>query len=408
MGFAQWSVTNGITVGRNDDIFFVSDSVGYVAGGNRDQISRTTDGGNSWVDIFQTAEYVRSIEFFDASTGFAGTLDSGLYVTRDSGRTWLNIAGNISPRPEGICGLSIPNDSTIYGCGFFNEPAFIIKSTDRGLSWTYIDMSAYAKALVEVHFIDADTGFVAGRANPFSDGGVILKTTDGGITWTPVMKTMDAFDYVWKIQSPDGKHFFGGVSSVPATGQTSFVKSTDAGQTWSKFSVDTAWSDIQMIGFTDSLNGWTGGQLDLFETHDGGVSWNKNNSLIPSGGYYNRFLIKDDSTAFITGLRIYMYDKNNISTFVEETNVKEGEIHQLLVNPNPTNDVVHASLLLGTNTALSILLLNSEGKLLEKLYHGRLSKGRYEFESAVDYEPQILFLVVRTNEGILTQKVITQ
>lgn len=404
--YSQWSTSTGINQGRNDDIYFVSDSVGFVAGGNREIISKTTDGGNSWFDIFTTNEYLRSIEFIDPSTGFAGSLDSGLYVSRDSGTTWQNIASTITPRPRGICGLSIPNDSVVYGCGFFNEPAFIIKSIDRGNTWTYTDMSVYAKALVEIHFINKDTGFVAGKANPATDGGIILRTTDGGLNWTPLLFTNTNLDYVWKIQSPDGKNYFAAVSSPPNSTATSFLKSTDGGLNWTKSIVDTAWYDIQMIGFIDSLHGWTGGANQLFETFDGGNNWNKTATAIPNGSYFNRFIKKNDSTAFISGLKIYKYDKNSIPTGSTPFE-KENPIHSLRVFPNPTS-LVRMDVSIGNTTSGNVLLVNEQGEVVEELFHGTLFEGNHEFISDKKLSPQVLFVVMRTNEGLYTEKVIVK
>ena len=45
-------------------------------------------------------------------------------------------------------------DNTIYGCGAFFTPAYIIKSTDAGESWDYYDLSDQALALVEILFVD--------------------------------------------------------------------------------------------------------------------------------------------------------------------------------------------------------------------------------------------------------------
>ncbi len=402
---AQWTTSAGITTGRNDDIYFVNDSIGYVAGGNRKIISKTIDGGNNWTTNFVNGAYLRSIKFIDESTGFCGSLDSALFMTTDSGSTWTDISPTINPRPKGICGLSIPDDSTIYGCGIYNEPAFIIKSTDRGLTWTYIDMSVYAKALVDIHFVSRDTGFAVGRANPLSDGGVILRTTDGGLTWQSVFKTMRNLDYVWKIQSPDGNNYFGSVSSVPNSPNTSFLKSTNKGLNWTQSIVDTTWYDIQMIGFIDSLKGWTGGATTLFETNDGGQTWNSTASTIVGGNYYNRFIKKNDSSAFISGGKIYKYAANSLSTSLMKEVEERIEIHSIQIVPNPTSSL-RFIVALGNKTHATIQLINMNGSILETFHNGELLIGKHKFYSSKKYMPQSMFLIMRTNEGLFSEKVI--
>ena len=66
--------------------------------------------------------------------------------------TWNLVS--ISPNPAAICGLDCVGTSTVYGCGAYFGPAHVIKSTDSGDTWQFIDMSAYATALVDINFID--------------------------------------------------------------------------------------------------------------------------------------------------------------------------------------------------------------------------------------------------------------
>ena len=401
---AQWTQANGMNVGRKDDIFFLNDSIGYAVGGSSGEIGKTIDGGNNWTTIYNSGTYLRSIEFIDEATGFCGSLDSMFLMTTDSGNTWTDIAPTISPIPHGICGIAIPSDSTIYACGIFSSPAFIIKSTDAGSTWTYSDMSMYASALVEMHFINEDTGFVAGKSNPQTDGGIILRTTDGGITWQTLFKTFNNLDYVWKIQSPDGKNYFGSVSSVPPTVNTTFIHSSDSGLSWTTGIVDSVWYDMQMIGFIDSLHGWAAGRDAFFETLDGGLTWQYDSLAIPGGRAFNRFVKMSDSTAFASAGRIYKYNSNGMLTGSIEPQTDE-EIHFIKIIPNPTQQLKF-QIEIGNRTQAEIQLVNMKGELVENFYDGKLKEGVHSFVSKNNYKAQIMFLVMRTNEGLYTEKVI--
>src|SRR5690606_10181004 len=132
----------------------------------------------------------------------------------------------------GICGLSAPGQQVIYGCGAWFSPAYVIKSSDGGTTWTSIDLSQYATSLVDIHFIDEDHGFVSGQAAPLSDGGIVLYTADGGQIWEVKHKTYFPQDYIWKLQTPDGVHFFGAVESTPSSENVRMIKSADAGVSW--------------------------------------------------------------------------------------------------------------------------------------------------------------------------------
>lgn len=201
---SQWTTLPNPPVVRYDDVFFINDSVGWAAGGSNLRIYTTTDGGARWREQYNSRKYLRSITFATPDLGFRGSLDSSLYRTTDGGASWTDIAGSITPKPPGICGLSTPTADVIYGCGVWSSPAYVIKSTDGGNNWTNIDLSSFANALVDIHFSSPDTGWVAGMANPSTDGGIILYTTDGGSTWTVKHKTLTPHDSIWKLQTPDG------------------------------------------------------------------------------------------------------------------------------------------------------------------------------------------------------------
>lgn len=404
--FAQWSLTSGVLSGRNDDIQFLNDSIAYVAGGSQRYVYKSTNGGNSWFIIYSGSKYLRSVKFVDESLGFAGTLDSSFIMTTNGGSSWSDISRTISPRTPGVCGLSVPDDSTIYGVGIFNQPAFFVKSLDRGQSWNSVDMSSQVSALVDVNFISRDTGWVCGRANPQTDGGEILYTTDGGLNWVSVYKTQRNLDYVWKIQSPDGQNYFASVSSTPSANGTYFLKSSDRGLTWTEGLVDSTFTDIQMIGFIDSLHGFTGGATDIFETFDGGASWVNANNTVPAGAYYNRFVKVNDSVSFISGSRIYKYlDSSNVTGITDF--VPKSEIHELNVFPNPTSDLKF-KVSIGNKTHAVIQLINLSGELIEEFYDGVLQVGTHSFNSKKNLSNQMVFVIMRTNEGLQYKKVVLQ
>lgn len=183
----NWSTLNfpPSTTGRYDDVFFLNENLGWAARGGNGTVFKTTNGGTTWTEQIvssQTGQYFRNIEFLNENIGFLGTLNNNFYKTTNGGTTWTKV-NNISPYPAAICGLDTVGSSTVYGCGAWFSPAYVIKSTDSGNTWKFIDMSAYASALVEVQFIDENVGFVSGSDE---QGAVILKTTDGGDSWTNI------------------------------------------------------------------------------------------------------------------------------------------------------------------------------------------------------------------------------
>jgi photosystem II stability/assembly factor-like uncharacterized protein len=392
-------------VSRFDDITFVNDSTAYAAQGSH-LTYKSTDGGNNWTLNHIGIYYKRSIEFIDEAVGFCGSLDSLLYMTTDSGNSWVDISTNISPRPSGICGLSSPNDSTIYGCGIYSSPAYVVKSTDKGQTWQSINMSAYASALVDIVFLSLDTGFASGISNNLSEGGVILYTTDAGSTWQKVFTTNTLGDYVWKLQLLDSRNYFGSISSTSNVSNSYFTKSTDGGVSWTKRIVANKFFDIQLIGFIDSLHGWTGGAYNIYETVDGGNNWTDITFNIPQASKFNRFYKYNDSVAFFTGKSIYKYTKKHLPTSTIEAHTKKDvEPHEIKLFQNPSKEVSF-SINFSNNTRGFIQLIGVDGKVLENIYNGYFSQGIHQYSSSVELSAQVLFISIRTNEGYQYRKVV--
>src|SRR5687768_6246739 len=81
----QWVLSGELpTSVRYEDIFFIDSMVGWtVSSGGR--IFKTTNGGETWINQYQTGNYLRSVEFINDSIGFAGSLDGILLRTTDGG-----------------------------------------------------------------------------------------------------------------------------------------------------------------------------------------------------------------------------------------------------------------------------------------------------------------------------------
>jgi photosystem II stability/assembly factor-like uncharacterized protein len=401
--FGQWTTLNIPSSGRYDDVFFIDELVGWAAGGNSGKIYKTTNGGATWTMQYNTGKYLRSIEFLTPTLGFCGSLESSLFKTTDGGVSWTDISSSISPVPPGICGLSAPSANVIYGCGIWSEPAFVIKSVNGGTTWTSIDLSQYASALVDIFFTSENVGFVVGKSNPASDGGIVLYTADGGTTWEVKHKTFANEDYIWKLQTPDSLHYYGSLDALPSTGNVRIVKSLDAGLSWTTDTIRDTYNYVQTIGFMDAQHGWTGGLNTLFETTDGGENW----TPITVGSAYNRFYRVNENTAFLSGDRIYKYT-NGTPTSNQYLGLTD-EIHSISIAPNPFHNHVEIEMRIGNKTRSKLQLYSSDGKLLKTLYDGVADKGIKHFSvDCSDSGSQILFLVLKTNEELVYRKLVKE
>lgn len=401
--FAQpkWQALTSLPANTNktrfDDVFFLNDNLGWAANGANAAVYKTIDGGISWK--LQLAEkttalpgnyYFRNIEFLNQNVGFLGTLNDKFFKTTDGGENWTEVT-NITPNPKAICGLDVIGDTVIYGCGAYFTPAYIIKSIDAGLTWQYIDMSAYAKALVEILFIDENTGFVAGQDN---EGGVILKTNDGGLTWTKIFNSNIPGEYVWKLQILESNkdYIFGSIETVaPNSGK--LVKSSDFGVSWTtKNFPDT---DVQAVGFLTETHGWMGGHnTGFYETLDGGDTWT--NTEI--GSNLNRIFFLRDDLAYASGTTIYKFTDQNLKTnhFEEQNRIPLNAY----ISPNPVNDKLNLTIEFAESDHVRIELYDRLGRRIKELKIDDISsasKKTYTFD--FPYSKGVYIINLHTNTG---------
>lgn len=372
-GQSNWLATTiPASQARYDDVFFLNENLGWAVDGYGAKVYKTINGGTLWTLQFEDNQnYFRNIEFLNADIGFLGTLNGDFYKTINGGTTWSSVV--LPESPPAICGLDTVGTSTIYGCGSYYGPAYLIKSTNSGASWTYTDMSIYAEALVEVLFLNETVGFASGRNE---QGGVILKTIDGGITWTNILNTSIAGEYVWKLQqlASNPSVMFGSVSSVSPF-QGKLIKSVDNGVNWTSKNVPD--TNVQAVGFITENHGWMGGHGSGFlETFDSGTTWNVTNF----GNRLNRIIFVNNATAYTCGERIYKLSSSLNTTSFSEQVYKPLEVS---VNPNPIIDKLNIEIeFLGADNLL-LELYSMEGKLLQKMITDRTKiaiKKNYSFD----------------------------
>src|SRR5687767_7950623 len=185
--------------GKQDDIFFVDEKVGfYVTGAGN--IYKSTDGGDHWANVRRApGTYFRTIAFVDADTGFAGNIGpdyfpgvtdaTPLYGTRDGGATWspVTIAGD---PVKGLCAIDVlrvpfinagklDHRVVLHAAGRVGGPSVLVTSNDAGRTWTARDMSAVAGMILDVKFLDPRTGFLCAATSREIEQShaLILKTT---------------------------------------------------------------------------------------------------------------------------------------------------------------------------------------------------------------------------------------
>lgn len=201
------------------DVFFVNDSVGWVAGGNHPNgiiyktrdggktwtsnktalkqilkvhfideqqgwavgnenlysvIYHTTDGGNEWTIQFEGTDYLRTIHCTSPKIVWAAGDNGQLFYTKNGGQHWTQ-----SPRGDiihyrTIVGLSA---DTAWAAGGYQYGA-LYQSSNAGVKWQLVDHKSLAHINC-ISVLNEKEIWLAG------DRGTIMYSPNGGKTWLP-------------------------------------------------------------------------------------------------------------------------------------------------------------------------------------------------------------------------------
>lgn len=173
----------------------------YAAFGNG-MVAKTTDGGlNFSVSNTGNIDGISEIHFADKDIGFAACGSGKIFRTTNGGSSWV-----------------LTNSSAVAGQGYFysvffvtpdigfaGSLGFIVKTTDRGDTWTRTDVEIPNENIEDIWFTDVNTGY-------FSQGYRIYKTTNGGSSW--FMDAMSGAPLYHIAFTPSGKGFCVGSSGT--------------------------------------------------------------------------------------------------------------------------------------------------------------------------------------------------
>ncbi len=411
----QWHQLLDVNDDRVEDISFLNDSAAVICVGG--EILRTVDGGQSWDSLYHTDNYyLRSIEYFDQNTIICGSLDSVMLGSFEGGISWDELT---LPHPiNGICGMDVVGN-IIFATGSINQKAYVLKSMDGGASWSYMDLSHLAIILIDVFFINSDTGYVCGSYDTRPDyyvSPIILQTIDGGNTWQEVYKAPDSLmGYCWKLFPDLPGNIYASIESYQ---NVSYLRSSDRGQSWDLNILNAPGSSMQGIGFLNDTLGWAGLHYNGSPTARF-LEINFVTDTVDTVAHFakagiNRFHKKSPDLIYAVGTEgVFAYYDSAV------TNLKapkfpefyEGlkRVH-LEIYPNPVEDGMLRFVAEYPNkTQSSVLLLDAQGKIIHQLYKGYVSPGKKEFLYDMQHLPFGAYLIYENSyEGPETLKFLYQ
>jgi photosystem II stability/assembly factor-like uncharacterized protein len=411
----SWQALLGAPISwRCDDMYFLNPDKGWAVNPYYDylfpnqygRVFTTNDGGQTWSLLFDSSvTFIRSVGFADTLNGWFGNLGDPsltsdtnyLYHTTDGGTTWspvINVNGDV---PKGICGISVVTDSVIYAYGRYFGPAVILKTIDKGQSWSSQNLDPMASGLVDGYFFTPDTGFITGTYGS-PPRALILSTFDGGSTWQVRHQSLRDQEIVWKIVFPSRN-----------IGYASIESDTDGGLTWQeKIFKTNGFYELQGIGFINDTIGWIGGdplQPQTYKTEDGGNTWIADNTFgvqVPPYDTYpgyemNRFRRFGDTLMYASGNTIY---KLQTATGILSIDSNTGSIS---IYPNPTNGKFILEMEKMINDGV-IEIFNLFG---ENIYRSVIKNEKPEIDIS-NQSSGIYFIRIKTNDSIFYQKIVKQ
>lgn len=369
---------------RSEDVFFVGPQRGWaVVGVGGGRAYRTLDGGATWSQPVVLNGYLRATGFATVDTGWIGVLFSQttkLYETRNGGASYADITARIQPALPpgvGICGIWVVDAQTVYAVGQYSSPAYIVRTTDGGLTWTSRAMAPLVDELIDVRFFDAQNGLAIGGTGPSNDSRArIIGTNDGGQTWTVRHTVPGVYGVGWKLTFPSRLVGYASVEQLSgATGVDAIVlKTVDGGQTWTEIRVPGGES-LQGIGFVTPEVGWASGRGRTSRTTDGGLTWAQ---LPPTGqpggqldGDINRFRFYD-GVAYAAGHKIYRLDTRG---FTAGEDGAEGDEGLTVLAPNPARGPVRIGYRVAAAGAVRVDVFDVQGRRVATLVDGPSAPG---------------------------------
>ncbi|MFT6746484.1 MAG: photosystem II stability/assembly factor-like uncharacterized protein [Glaciecola sp.] len=168
-GGASWDTVFCRTQNHLSRVEFPSDSIGYVA--VDDSLYKSIDGGQNWSFLYSRHRYFRNISCYDDDHCVSSGPD-GEKITSDGGNTWQDLSATSGDSYT----VKYFSSGVIYAIShYYSRPHFV--STDNGVSWGALSTSS---SFIAHHVLNDSTIFAVDYSNN------IMKSSDRGLTWSIV------------------------------------------------------------------------------------------------------------------------------------------------------------------------------------------------------------------------------
>jgi photosystem II stability/assembly factor-like uncharacterized protein len=379
----DWITQTSGTTYDLDDVWFISPSEGWIVGDIGTSL-RTTDGGQTWQQIFLTGQDLAGVTFADASVGLI-VGDNGLILrTTNGGLNWGAVSSGTDVNLEDV---AFGDGGLAYVAG---RDGVLLRSDDGGASWTVAETGTVRYRGI---WAEGTSAWAVG------EDGVIRATSDGGLNWvTQNSGTGSDLKGVMFVSELEGW----------ASGQNSTVIHTsDGGLTWTPRSTGIL-VGVDGIFFVDASTGWAiGNQGSVFHSTSGGLAWGTENSNTTNELDAVHFADPGHGWAVGEGgTIIHRLDP------VSAVDVPEAMVTLHHSVPNPFNPSTEIRFDLARSTAITLAVHDTRGREVRGLAGGNHPAGSHTVmwdgtdESGRPLPSGIYFVHLRGAGSALTQKIV--
>lgn len=247
-------------------VYFLDNKRGWI-GGDGGFLSRTEDGGHSWVkQAVQTTAAINDIYFRDKEAGFL-IAGNTIFATRDNGGHWNEVRRFLPGEFDGA-------DVELYSVRFSSKKrgwvvgsvskhdvvvdSILLYTDNAGETWQR-QRAPSRTELIHIDFANDKRGWISGA------DGTILTTVDGGASWTKQETGTKAT--IFHVDFRNDKR------GLAVGERGTILRTADSGVTWTPVVV-SARSTLLNVQFVTDDRCWAVGRSGtILRTDDGGLTW---------------------------------------------------------------------------------------------------------------------------------------
>jgi photosystem II stability/assembly factor-like uncharacterized protein len=267
IGQQGWVATQVATPGLDlTAVYFLDDKRGWI-GGDQGFLSRTDDGGRSWVrQVVDTTGGINDIYFRDKEAGFL-LAGNTIFATRDKGNRWAEVRRFLPTEFDGaeveLYSVRFSSKKKGWVVGSVSKrdrviDSILIRTENGGETWQRQQAPSRLE-LIHIDFDNDKRGWIVGT------GGTILATIDGGQTWTK--QESGVTGTIYHIDFRSGKN------GLAVGERGTILRTTDGGATWIPVAAKVR-STLLSVEYVDDDRGWAVGRGGtVLRTDDAGATW---------------------------------------------------------------------------------------------------------------------------------------